>query len=171
MVVSSVRPIKEIGKWLNEHGGNWNDTHSFVVNLLWEDEVLREKYIREIIGTYVWTAIRFNATLKRLNISRRATSNPTEQDRKRRTTTILEWPLQGGLELGDARCSDLEQEISIYEGHARSNTVRALWLRKVLNRLPNRLTKVKTVLKLTEIEGFYKDSEEAYDGKNSLRAA
>ena len=143
-----------------DEAGEWAPAAELLRKRIRRSAALQQLFVEQMLESGVWEAIRRAAQRDRHKCQRSDTgTDDTRGIEQRAARTWLDWPLRGGVKLGDAAEEHLREEIDWYGTLARVNGARARWMELILKRLKRRDQKVREVLGDEQIEQLWKESE------------
>ncbi len=132
---------------LDASDGNWEAAAKLMRTRLDKNPGLFRELIEPMIEEAIWRNIRHVAHTDRRAYSVSANADSADGLRAMALTEYKKWldyPLSGGVKLGDAGREKLLIESEMHDGFARGNAAKAKWLAEIAKRIDGR--RVRDVL-------------------------
>lgn len=120
---------------IEEVGGDWTAAADRFRQRLDSDRELYDELVAPLIEGAIWDAIRGASSRQRRRFCEESApahgSEGAEALARANERDLLDYPLTGGVRLGDATRDVLIEQIALHRAQARGNLIAATWLRKI----------------------------------------
>lgn len=160
---------------LEKVGGDWSKAQAQFQSWLDHDRKLYRELIGPMVSKAIWDGIRsVAATMRQEALTSGGDSSAYDHSKPNPDRAIadgalervalrhlMEFPLQGGLVLGDATRPEVDAACELYAGLARGNARNEKWLKSISKALPNATRRVRKAMGEDDLAGLLEEARKA----------